>query len=126
MNSKHYQQAGATIEPIVLCSAFPFCFGNVIKYITRAPFKGSELSDYCKALDYLDIVLLTEEHAQVQNIIAHNMTLQTLMLKWPNRLIQMLANPNGIQDLQYLRDELVTVIDSLKEEAADDKTQAQS
>tara|TARA_Y100000296_G_C5180060_1_gene263677 strand:- start:13484 stop:13732 length:249 start_codon:yes stop_codon:yes gene_type:complete len=30
-----------------------FCLGNVLKYISRAPYKGSELQDLNKAMEYL-------------------------------------------------------------------------
>ena len=44
-----------TIEMIESCGwGSPFCLGNVIKYVTRAPHKGSMLADLRKARWYLD------------------------------------------------------------------------
>lgn len=49
---EHYKNATGSIEPIVFCRRFPFCFGNYCKYVLRAPFKnGTE--DLKKALVYL-------------------------------------------------------------------------
>lgn len=44
------------IQPIEYIEAqhFNFNLGNVIKYISRAPFKGKELEDLKKARWYLD------------------------------------------------------------------------
>lgn len=50
----YYKEAEATVEPIVLCSKFGFCFGNFIKYVLRAGKKGPELDDLKKALYYLN------------------------------------------------------------------------
>lgn len=38
-----------------------FCFGNALKYILRAPHKGSEKTDYDKARWYLDRAILNGE-----------------------------------------------------------------
>lgn len=52
----YYQQAVSSFEPVAICRLFPFSFGCVIKYLFRAPFKGDEVNDLQKALDYLDRV----------------------------------------------------------------------
>lgn len=41
------------VEPIELARVCDFCTGNVLKYILRAPFKGTALEDMKKALWYL-------------------------------------------------------------------------
>lgn len=40
-------------EVIELTEQLSFCLGNAVKYILRAPYKGSEIQDYEKALWYL-------------------------------------------------------------------------
>lgn len=40
-------------EVIELTEHLSFCLGNAVKYILRAPFKGSEIQDYEKALWYM-------------------------------------------------------------------------
>lgn len=54
-NPKHYADASVTVtfEPIELCCLYPFCLGNAMKYILRAPFKGHEAEDLKKAVWYL-------------------------------------------------------------------------
>lgn len=42
------------VEPIVLTEHLGFLEGNVVKYVVRAPFKGSQLEDLLKARWYLD------------------------------------------------------------------------
>jgi len=51
---KHYNSHPSGIEAIVICREMGFSLGNVIKYVMRAPFKGSELEDLKKARWYLD------------------------------------------------------------------------
>ena len=50
---QHYQHG---IEPIDYIEShnFNFNLGNVIKYVSRAPFKGTELEDLKKAKWYLE------------------------------------------------------------------------
>ena len=52
------------IQPIEYIEAqhFNFNLGNVIKYISRAPFKGSELEDLKKARWYLDREIQKKEN----------------------------------------------------------------
>ncbi len=52
----YYQQAVSSFEPVAICRLFPFSFGCVVKYLFRAPFKGDEVNDLQKALDYLERV----------------------------------------------------------------------
>lgn len=55
MHPKHYIHACGKIEPIDFCRFFPFNFGNFVKYVLRAPYKGQELSDLNKALVYIKL-----------------------------------------------------------------------
>ena len=52
----HYGGAENVYEAIRVIEAWGlgFCLGNAIKYICRAPHKGSELEDLRKARWYLD------------------------------------------------------------------------
>lgn len=49
----HYTQASVQLEPIDVLRYAPFDLGNALKYIIRAGHKGDALTDYQKALKYL-------------------------------------------------------------------------
>lgn len=42
------------VQPVEISKYLGFCLGNVVKYILRAPFKGSPVDDCQKALQYLE------------------------------------------------------------------------
>lgn len=69
---EHYQQAKALVQPIELCRRFPFCFGNFCKYVLRAPYKGQELEDLAKALQYLHWCDDFGEWRQVKPVLKAN------------------------------------------------------
>ena len=50
----HYTSHPSGIEPIEICAYETFYRGNIIKYVMRAPYKGTELQDLKKARQYLD------------------------------------------------------------------------
>ena len=54
---RHYSQGG--IEPIDFIESHDLDFraANIIKYVVRAPYKGTELKDYTKARYYLDRII---------------------------------------------------------------------
>lgn len=54
INPKHYKSHPSGIEPIEFCRHLTFNLGNVIKYVIRAPYKGTQLEDLKKARWYLD------------------------------------------------------------------------
>lgn len=54
MSQEHYAKAAIVVEPMVLCAQFPFCFGNVLKYVLRANYKGDTVGDLRKAVRYLE------------------------------------------------------------------------
>lgn len=51
---RHYVIASTIVEPIELLRHAPFDFGNAMKYVLRADFKGNRLEDLKKARWYLD------------------------------------------------------------------------
>lgn len=53
-NPRHYVIASTIVEPIELLRHAPFDFGNAMKYVLRADFKGNRLEDLKKALWYLE------------------------------------------------------------------------
>ena len=62
INPDHYKNNSIKLEPYVLCSAFPFTAGNVLKYVIRYKDKnGAE--DLRKALRYLDMMDLEDTSA---------------------------------------------------------------
>jgi len=50
---RHYMSHPSGIEPIQITRYETFLRGNIIKYVMRAPYKGHELADMRKAMDYL-------------------------------------------------------------------------
>ena len=50
----HYTAGGIECFDFINSWDMSFSEGNVIKYVTRAPYKGKELSDLKKARWYLD------------------------------------------------------------------------
>ena len=52
-NPSHYQHPSG-IEVIDITRYESFLRGNIIKYVLRAPYKGSELQDLRKAAQYLE------------------------------------------------------------------------
>lgn len=53
-NPNHYTSHPSGVEPISITAHETFLRGNIIKYVLRAPFKGTELQDLRKARQYLD------------------------------------------------------------------------
>jgi hypothetical protein len=51
--SDHYKSHPSGIEAIEITQYESFLRGNIIKYVMRAPYKGSELEDLQKAQQYL-------------------------------------------------------------------------
>lgn len=51
--SEHYRSHPSGIEAIEITQYETFLRGNIIKYVMRAPYKGSELEDLQKAAEYL-------------------------------------------------------------------------
>lgn len=85
MSQEHYAKAAIVVEPMVLCAQFPFCFGNVLKYVLRANYKGDTVGDLRKAVRYL------EEHSRspsdVENVnykIKNDDTIRRLMYATEN------------------------------------------
>lgn len=50
----HYTSHPSGIEAIEITQYESFLIGNVLKYVLRAPYKGSELQDLQKAQWYLN------------------------------------------------------------------------
>lgn len=53
MIPKHYRRCCGIIEPRHFLKMMPFQLGCACKYLLRAEYKGQNVSDYRKALDYL-------------------------------------------------------------------------
>lgn len=51
---EHYNVHPSGIEIIQITKYETFFRGNILKYVIRAPYKGSELEDLEKAREYLD------------------------------------------------------------------------
>lgn len=50
----HYLIKGTNFQAIDITRHETFLRGNIIKYVLRAPYKGSELEDLMKAKQYLE------------------------------------------------------------------------
>ena len=59
INPDHYKNNSIQLEPYVLCSAFSFIPGNVLKYVIRYKDKNG-VEDLRKALRYLDMMDLED------------------------------------------------------------------
>jgi len=61
LNPKHYHHSGLGIEPLdyITANKMDFLQGNIIKYVTRFPFKGG-VTDLIKAKKYLDLLIERE------------------------------------------------------------------
>ncbi len=61
LNPKHYHHSGLGIEPLdyITANKMDFLQGNIIKYVTRFPFKGG-VTDLIKARKYLDLLIERE------------------------------------------------------------------
>lgn len=59
INPDHYKNNSIQLEPYVLCSAFPFITGNVLKYVIRYKDKNG-IEDLRKALRYLNMIDLED------------------------------------------------------------------
>ena len=55
INPDHYKNNSIQLEPYVLCSAFSFVSGNVLKYVIRYKDKNG-VEDLRKALRYLNMM----------------------------------------------------------------------
>jgi Protein of unknwon function (DUF3310) len=65
----HYGGEDNPYEAIKVIEAHSlgFCLGNVVKYILRAPHKGSTLDDLKKARWYLDHEIQSQEKEKAKN-----------------------------------------------------------
>ncbi|AIY01190.1 hypothetical protein ART_1591 [Arthrobacter sp. PAMC 25486] len=60
----HYRSHPSGIETITITKHESFLRGNVLKYVLRAPYKGSEIEDLKKAAQYLQWEIDRAEAAQ--------------------------------------------------------------
>ena len=68
INPDHYKNNSITLEPYVLCSAFSFTAGNVLKYVIRYKDKNGD-EDLRKALRYLDMMGVEDTTNHKQDIL---------------------------------------------------------
>ena len=61
INPTHYHKSGLGIEPLdyIIANKMDFLQGNIIKYVTRYPFKGG-VEDLIKAKKYLEKLIERE------------------------------------------------------------------
>lgn len=51
----HYKTGGIDTLDFIIAKELSYCIGNVVKYVTRAKHKGTELQDLEKAEYYLKV-----------------------------------------------------------------------
>ena len=54
---EHYTMGSIPVYDFISAWELSFAEGNVIKYVTRAPYKGNRLKDLKKARWYLDMLI---------------------------------------------------------------------
>lgn len=86
---KHYSVHPSGIEPINITKHESFLRGNAIKYIMRAPYKGTELQDIRKAIQYLEWEAERLEKLEVESIIGPS----TNTVTWPNGVPGLVVPP---------------------------------
>lgn len=59
VNHPHHYTAGIETADYIESWDMNFFEGNVIKYVTRAPYKGKQVEDYKKAMWYLQRLIDT-------------------------------------------------------------------
>lgn len=91
----HYKRACISVEPIVICALFPFCFGNVLKYLFRADYKGQKKTDLEKALTY--IAMCQERPNEMKHVIniLNGEHVRMLLSPSTNKYIQCLLKNTG-------------------------------
>lgn len=60
----HYTMGGIEVFDFITSWELSFTEGNVIKYVVRAPYKGSKLKDLRKARWYLDRLIEEAEEEE--------------------------------------------------------------
>ena len=79
-NPAHYKVGGIETITFIEAKKLNYNLGNVVKYITRADYKGNRTEDLKKARWYLDREIQSQDTEQtLQNIAASCETLATLM-----------------------------------------------
>lgn len=63
----HYKSHPSGIEAIEITQYESFLRGNILKYVLRAPYKGSEYEDLLKAAEYLNWEI---ERVEEENFLA--------------------------------------------------------
>ena len=58
---EHYTKGGLEVRDVKDSGKLDFNSGNVIKYVVRAPYKGTELQDLKKAQNYLNHLIELKE-----------------------------------------------------------------
>lgn len=63
---EHYTKGGIEVREFIDSWKLDFNSGNVIKYVVRAPYKGTELQDLKKAQNYLNHLIELKEKEEAE------------------------------------------------------------
>ncbi len=117
----HYDKAGVDVhlEPIDLIRDCDFCFGNAMKYLFRAPYKGKTAEDLKKARQYLEWRIerrsdlkFTPEQRLVASILELNSTGYGTTLGF---LISRIAHSTGLETTYMLMEASAFLDGEIKE-----------
>lgn len=117
MVNNHYTKAAFSIEPITLCAAFPFMFGNVLKYLLRAPYKGDRRGDLEKALTYLEWHMNSQEDQTTVYDLCQTDLIRNLMMATRNSNICRLARDPSILGCRCVIARIQNEIDDIDAES---------
>ena len=97
----HYKSHPSGIEAIEITQYESFLRGNILKYVLRAPYKGSELADLEKAAEYLqwEIERVQEEQYLKRERLKDLLTRKSLFVDADENAQQ------RIKDLAEMREE---------------------
>ena len=67
---RHYTAGSIEVYDFIEAWNLDFTIGNVVKYVTRAPYKGTQLEDLKKAKWYLEKAIEKEENRIAAKVTA--------------------------------------------------------
>lgn len=62
----HYNEGEIQPIDLIVSQKLDFCSGNVVKYVCRAPRKGTAMQDLLKAKQYLDWLIEIEQQKETK------------------------------------------------------------
>lgn len=117
----HYKKGAIPVEPIVVCSRMSFCLGNFVKYVCRAPYKGTELEDLKKALWYIRHIKTDALYEELEQVFTNNPILGEILFFGPDILSYLLLDHTKYRVQELIKDELNERIEVLSKQAKNEQ-----